>query len=60
MIRSQDYQFEHKQTWYGIVLMFRHAVPANGVGDWEWGRWRKAKWSDMYLYNRRYGKQNES
>lgn len=29
---------------------YANAVPANGHGDFEWGSWRKAKWSDMYLY----------
>ena len=49
-VRSTDYQFQHKQTMFGIVLMYREAVTANGYGDFEWGRWRKARWSDMYLY----------
>ena len=49
-VRCTDYQFQFKQMWFGIVLMYREAAPANGMGDWEWGRWRKAKWSDMYLY----------
>ena len=49
-VRSTSYQFQHRQTWFGIVLMYREAVLANGYGDFEWGRWRKAKWSDMYLY----------
>ncbi len=51
-VRCTDFQFQHKQTWFGIVLMYRCAVPANGYGDWEWGSWRKAKWSDMYLYRK--------
>lgn len=49
-VKSTDYQFQHRQTWFGVVLMYREAVPANGYGDFEWGRWRKARWSDMYLY----------
>ncbi len=48
-VRSTSYQFQHKQTWFGIVLMYREAVPAYSHGVWEWGKWRKAKWSDMYL-----------
>lgn len=51
-VRSTDFQFLHKQTWFGVVLMYREAVCANGYGDFEWGRWRKAKWSDMYLYRK--------
>lgn len=51
-VNSSSYQFQFKQTFSGIVLMYREAVPANGYGDFEWGKWRKAKWSDMYLYRR--------
>ena len=52
MVNSNSYQVQFKQTWFGIVLMFRCAIPANGYGDREWGKWRKAKWSDMYLYTK--------
>lgn len=51
-VKSTSYQFQHKQTFFGIVLMYRESVPANGIGDFEWGNWRKAKWSDMYLFGR--------
>lgn len=46
-VRFSDYQFALKPTLFGIVMMFREAVPANGVGDFEWGRWRRANWKDM-------------
>lgn len=49
-VRSTDFQFQFKQTWFGVVLMYREAVPGSFPGYWEWGHWRKAKWSDMYLY----------
>ena len=51
-ILSTSYQFQHRQTWFGVVLMFRESV-GNGHGTWDWGHWRKAKWSDMYLLNRK-------
>ncbi|MDE2102733.1 MAG: hypothetical protein KGL39_36145 [Patescibacteria group bacterium] len=51
-VRSNDCQFALKPTWFGLVLMFREAVLANGYGDWEWGRWRKATWKDMMRFNK--------
>ena len=50
MPHSNSYQFQFNQTIFGIILMYRESIPANSCGVWEWGKWRRAKWSDMYLY----------
>jgi len=33
--------------------MVRNPVPANGMGDWEWGKWRRAGISDLAEIMRR-------
>ena len=46
-VRPNSIQFCHRQTWLGIVLMVREAVAAQSPGDWEYGKWRKAKYYDI-------------
>ena len=55
-VRPDSIQFCHKQTWYGIVLMVRDTVPANGYGDFEWRSWRKANYVEYETYMRRLTK----
>lgn len=52
-VRSTDYEFTLKPSCFGgFVLMFRDAEPMNTAGDWRLGKWRKATWKDMVLFNR--------
>lgn len=54
-VRSSDEEFAIR-TFFGLpLLVTRCAVPSNGVGDFEWGRWRLARFSDVVRINRAFG-----
>lgn len=44
---SQAVQYTIKQRWFGPTLYVRTSQPANGVGDFEWGPWRKARLAEI-------------
>jgi len=48
-VSSQARQFTVKQTIFGPTVYVRHAVPAYGTGDFEWGEWRKAHLSEIQM-----------
>ena len=48
-VSSQARQFTVKQTIFGPMVYVRHAVPAYGPGDFEWGKWRKARLSEIQM-----------
>lgn len=52
-VRSDSIAFCHKQTWCGIVLMIRDAVCADGIGVFEWSKWRKANYYEYEIYMQR-------
>jgi hypothetical protein len=39
-----------KMIWGIPVLMIRKSYPADGYG-WEWGRWRRARWNEVFTIN---------
>ena len=47
---SDSLEFCHKQTWFGIVLMVREAIPADGYGTFDWSKWRKAGWYTYEIF----------
>ena len=40
-----------KMFWGLPILMMRKSRPAEGLGSWEWGRWRKARWNEVNTIN---------
>jgi len=50
MISSTARQFTiREKCLVGPVLYVRHAVPVGGYGDFEWGKWRKARPSEIQM-----------
>ena len=49
LVSGRARQFTIKQTMFGPMLYVRHSVPAFGIGDFEWGRWRKARLSEIQM-----------
>lgn len=45
-IRHDSVEFTIRQKWCGPVIYVRKAVPGFPTGEWEWGRWRKARDSE--------------
>lgn len=39
-----------KMFWGFPILMMRKSRPAD-VYNWEWGRWRKARWNEVNTIN---------
>lgn len=48
-VSHQARQFTIKQTLFGPMLYVRIAVPAIPPGVFEWGRWRKARLSEIQM-----------
>jgi len=49
MVNHDARQFTIKQTLFGPMLYVRHAVPDIAPGCWIWGRWRKARLSEIQM-----------
>ena len=50
MVSSRARQFTIRERCIGgPILYVRHAVPSNAYGDFEWGKWRKAKPSEIQM-----------
>lgn len=48
-VRHDARQFTIKQTLFGPMLYVRCAEPSHAPGDFEWGRWRKARLSEIQM-----------
>ena len=50
MVSSRARQFTiRERPLCGPVLYVRTAVPVGGFGDFEWGKWRKARPSEIQM-----------